>query len=289
MCPLAVGEAPDLDTRTLLVRDMRVPSFHPEEPVLFLPEGRQVINAFIDVILAGMDPPIPYVARSKNNTYWYLGPVALLVAVGQSGRPLTARLLPDGTSVREMKTIAAKATLLRPIHWLAEARAWRILDQSNLSDATSGLYRYASTKRRRVTELLRALQTTELLQAPAMHLEHRVISAIGPVIAALDPDFALALLREAERHQWPVRQVIRICQVWEASAIAHWNQRLCNGLSRLTPDEEARLAAAGIRPDELPQGKVDSSRVILRYPLGRAGLAQTFDCEEFYGEVVQSR
>ena len=287
MCALAIQESSHFDIRTLLVRDMRVPSFHPEEPVLFLPEGRQVVNAFIDLILAGMDPPIPYVARAKNNAYWYLGPIALLVAIGQSSRPLTARLLPEGTPVGEMEAIAAKATLLRPIHWLAEARAWRILEQSNLHEVTSGFYRYASTKRRRVTELLRALQTVELLQAPPMHLEHRVISAVGPVIAALDPEFALALLREAERHQWSVRQVIRICRVWEASAVAHWNERAQSGVARLTPEEAARLAAAGMRVDELPHGKPPDTRIILDYPLGSAGLARTLDCEEAHATSVR--
>ena len=287
MCALAIQETSHIDIRTLLVRDMRVPGFHPEEPVLFLPEGRQVINAFIDLILAGMDPPIPYVARAKNNAYWYLGPIALLVAIGQSSRPLTAHLLPEGTPVGEMETIAAKATLLRPIHWLAEARAWRILDQPHLREVTSGFYRYASTKRRRVTELLRALQTVELLQAPPMHLEHRAISAVGPVIAALDPEFALALLREAERHQWSVRQVITLCQFWEASAVAHWNGRAQGGLARLTPEEQSRLSAAGLRIDELPHGKPLGTRAILRYPLGSSGLARMLDCEDVHAAAVR--
>jgi hypothetical protein len=261
--------------RTFVVRELRIPRFHPEEPVLFLPEGQEVIHTFADLVIAGIDPPIPYVAPARNGTFWYLGPLALLVAIGRSSRRLTAHLLPPGTSLETMKVIAAKAALLRPIHWLAEARAWQILNQPGIRDAETGFYRYASTKRRRVTELLRALQTIEILQASPPHLEHRVVSAVGPVIAALDPDFAMAVLREAERHQWSVRRVLRLCQDWETSAVHHWDQRQARGLSRLTPEEETRLAAAGLTPDDLPSSRAGG--VVLSYPLGASGLARLLE------------
>ncbi len=261
--------------RTFVIRDLRLPKFHPEEPVLFLPEGREVINTYADLVTAGMDPPIPYVAPGKNGTYWYLGPVALLLAIGQSSRKLVANLLPSETPVDTMKVIAAKATLLRPIHWLSEARAWKILNQPAVRDSSTGFFRYANTKRRRVTELLRALQTIDLLRTAPPHLEHRVVSAVGPVIAALDPDFALALLREAERHQWSVRQVLRLCQEWDASAATAWAGRAARGLSPLTPDEESRLAEAGIGRDELPSGR--ASDFVVSYPLGASGLAQLLE------------
>lgn len=258
--------------RTFVVRDLRIPDFHPEEPVLFLPEGREAISTFADLVIAGIDPPIPYVAPAEHGTYWYLGPVALLIAVGQSGRKLVAHLLRPDVSSHTMEVIAAKAALLRPIHWLAEARAWRILNQPGIRETATGFYRYSNSKRRRVAELLRALQTIEILRIAPPHLEHRVVSAVGPVIAALDPDFALALLREAERHQWSVRQVLRLCQMWEDSAVAHWEQQVARGRPRLTPEETARLAAAGVGPDELPSGH--SSDATLAYPAGAAGLAQ---------------
>lgn len=261
--------------RTFVVRDLRLPKFHPEEPVLFLPEGRDVINTYADLVTAGMDPPIPYVARAKNGTYWYLGPVALLMAIGQSSRKLVANLLPPETTVDTMKVIAAKATLLRPIHWLSEARAWKILNHPSVRDSSTGFFRYANTRRRRVTELLRALQTIELLRTAPPHLEHRVVSAVGPVIAALDPDFALAVLREAERHQWSVRQVIRLGQDWDAAALATWADRVNRGLPRLTADEESRLAEAGIGRDELPTGR--ASDAVVSYPLGASGLAQLLE------------
>ncbi len=258
--------------RSFVIRDLRVPRFHPEEPVLFLPEGREVINTYADLVTGGIDPPIPYVAPSnKGTTYWYLGPVALLIAVGQSSRQLLANLLPADTPVSTMKVIAAKATLLRPIHWLAEARAWKILNQPGVREAATGFYWYASSKRRRVTELLRALQTIELLNVPPPHLEHRAVSAVGPVIAALDPEFAAALLREAERYQWSVRQVLRLVAGWETAAAAHWRSRLARGLPRFTAEEEARLAAANIEPHAVPLGESDSSK--LPYPLGYQGLA----------------
>lgn len=265
--------------QSFVIRDLRLPTFHPEEPVLFLPEGREVINTFADLVIAGIDPPIPYVVSTKNGTYWYLGPVALLIALGQSSRQLVANLLPPDTSLDSMKVIAAKATLLRPIHWLAEARAWKILNQPNLRESATGFYRYATTKRRRVTELLRALQTVELLQTSAPHLEHRVVSAVGPIVATLDPEFAQALLREAERHQWSVRQVIKLVQCWEASAVTHWQQRAKQGLSRLSIDEEKRLGAAGIDPSDLPSALPPSllSSYLVSYPLGSTGLARLLE------------
>jgi hypothetical protein len=105
----------DNAVQSLLIRDLRLPVFHPEEPVLFLPEGRAVVSAFSDVVVSGMAPPIPYVAPAKNGTYWYLGPLGLLVALGQAGRRLTAVVLPTSTAIDEMKVIAAKASLLRPM------------------------------------------------------------------------------------------------------------------------------------------------------------------------------
>jgi hypothetical protein len=114
----------DNAVQSLVVRDRRLPVFHPEEPVLFLPEGRAVVRAFSDVVVSGIAPPIPYVAPAKNGTYWYLGPIGPLAALGQAGRKRAAVVLPTATSIDEMKVIAAKAVLLRPIHWLAEARAW---------------------------------------------------------------------------------------------------------------------------------------------------------------------
>ncbi len=262
----------DTGVQTLVVRDLRLPAFHPEEPVLFLPEGREVVHAFSDLVISGIAPPVPYVAPAKNGTYWYLGPVGLLIALGQTSRRLTAHVLPPETSLDELKVIAAKAALLRPIHWLAEARAWQILNQPSVKDTSTGFYRYAATKRRRVTELLRALETIEILHTPPPHLEHRVVSAVGPIVAALDPEFAASLLREAERHQWSVRQVIRLCQAWQSSAVKHWESRAARGLPRLTQSDEARLDAAGISPDELPTTR--SSDIVLPYPLGSAGLVR---------------
>jgi hypothetical protein len=272
-----IGEQSDQEQgmRSFVIRDLKVPRFHPEEPVLFLPEGQEVINTFADLVTAGIDPPIPYVAPAKNGAYWYLGPVALLIAVGQSSRRLVANLLPPGTPVETMKVIAAKAALLRPIHWLAEARAWKILNQPEIRESATGFYRYANTKRRRVTELLRALQTIELLKVPPPHLEHRAVSAVGPMIAALDPEFASTLLCEAERHQWSVRQVLRLSARWEASAASHWRARLQRGLPRLTTDEEARLAAAGLDSNELPTGWMPDAEP--SYPLGARGLAKLLE------------
>jgi hypothetical protein len=275
---LAERLTPENIVESFLVSDLTLPSFHPEEPVLFLPEGREVIHTFADILIAGIAPPIPYVAPSRNGKYWYLGPVGLLVAHGQSGRRLTAHVLPPDTSVDEMKVIAAKAALLRPIHWLAEARAWRILNEPGVLNASAGFFRYAATKRRRVTELLRALQTLEILQTSPPHLEHRAVSAVGPIVAALDPDFAVSLLREAERYQWSVRRVVKLCQAWQASANAHWRAREGRGLPRLTLDDERRLAAAGIDHDELPTGR--SSDCAVGFPVGASGLVRLLEWED---------
>src|SRR5579884_1010038 len=262
--------------RSFVIRDLRVPRFHPEEPVLFLPEGREVINTFADLVTGGIDPPIPYVAPSKKGTtYWYLGLVALLIAIGRSSRQLMANLLPATTSISTMKVIAAKATLLRPIHWLAEARAWKILNQPDVRESATGFYWYASSKRRRVTELLRALQTIEILNVSPPHLEHRAVSAVGPVIAALDPEFAATLLREAERYQWSVRQILRLVAGWEAAAATHWRSRLDRGLPRFTVEEEARLAAAGIEAHAVPLTASYDSKV--SYPLGYQGFAELLE------------
>lgn len=271
--PAAFENASEI--QSFVIRDLRLPRFHPEEPVLFLPEGREIVNTYADLMTAGIDPPVPYVAAGKNGTYWYLGPVALLIAASQSSRQLVAHLLPRDTSVETMKIIAAKSTLLRPIHWLSEARAWQILNHPEHRDSATGFYRYASAKRRRVTELLRALQTIEILQISPPHLEHRVVSAVGPMVAALDPEFALTLLREAERHQWSVRQVIRLCQHWTAAATRHWEERANRGLPRLTPEEEARLTAAGLDLNELPTGHLSLPSV--SYPLGAGGLVRLLE------------
>jgi hypothetical protein len=247
--------------------------------VLFLPEGREAVSTFTDLVMSGVEPPIPYVTPGKDGVYLYLGPVALLIALEQTGRPLNARVVPAGMSIDELKVLTAKATLLRPIHWLAEARAWQILNQPELRDSSTGFYRYVGTKRRRITELLRALQTLDVLQIAPPHLEHRVVSAVGPLIAALDPDFALALIREAERYQWPVRQVIRLAQAWHAAAARQWQARLAVGLPRLTATETKRLATAGLSERDLPTLRPDGvvSYSPVPYPVGVTGLAKLLD------------
>jgi len=273
--PGVLGEPPT-QLQSIVVRDLRLPSFHPEEPVLFLPEGRELVNTFADIVIAGIDPPIPYVAAARNGIFWYLGPVALLIAVGQSSRSLVARILPDGTDVETMEVIAAKATLLRPIHWYAEARAWQILNRPHVRETATGFLRHSSAKRRRITELLRAVQTIDILQISPPHLEHRAVSAVGPVIACLDPDFAGALLREAERHQWTVRQVLGLCQAWQAIACGHWEQRRAVGLPSLTDAERERLVAGGLDESHLPsvRGMLPGR---LPYPVGAAGLGQLLE------------